>query len=371
MSFKESILIPKAVFLDLKEKLEKGEVGGGEEKKKKKKSTPKKKKAKTTEENKKKKKSKISDADLIKYYRKLNKGDKIESKKDATEFLSVFKPEYEILKNFPKEEHHVIFRIMKIVWENSDIIKYNPKSFEVTIHGFFYSNSHLIEILSYLIGMSQERYLTSRRVYSTHLNIIVPEASYPFIKALANILRIDVLDIDQYILGIDKIRKENILRAENRISYDSRWAKLTGRKTHPDLNLSKFYHPSELITPTSQEYLSSSKRRRRRNLLSSSFKKNLYKEEDFQEDESAENDDSSNEEDSEVEEEEEEEEEKEEDEEEEERGEDGDFFTPATAAAVRNEGKNIYEQIEDESQKQRKSERQRKKPEKYSPSTYK
>ena len=70
--------------------------------------------------------------------------------KNAKSLLTEFQGDEEILKYFKPNEKPLIYRLLKFLRLNDDVIKQDADTLEVTINGQEYPGSSIVDILSYL-----------------------------------------------------------------------------------------------------------------------------------------------------------------------------------------------------------------------------
>ncbi len=385
MSFVESILIPKSSFLDIKEKL------NNKNKKNNnnvvvntstpKKTRKKKKKTTTTNDD-----NKINEdvKNRLEFAKRIYKKQTRQQKNFGQKPTHVgYKPEYDILRFFPKDESYVVFRIMKIIWENKSIINYDMDTYELTIKGKFYPNSSLVDILSYLIGIQQDKYLTSRHLWaSNEKNIIIPEASYEFVQALTEVLHLEnIKQLTQYFPGLDKQNVHSIIVNKDNIQDDDAFLHLIGKprsiqsikRYHPHTkedeemyikDLFETPKPSTSKASTSKSYSFSTLKKIRDQAKKKLFTDDYDEELDDQEEEDELRKDEEDDDDLE----EADEEEREAEEEEKRWGDDDDDDDGGGGFKSARASPTVLEQINDEYQR---TKRKRKKPDRYTPSKYK
>ena len=135
MAFVESFVIPKSVFLSLKQQ-EKSIVplptvnqeGGGRINIKRK------------------------NEDFEKYLmNKRAKIDIVESQQQDTP-----RDEETILKMFPIHSQHKVYRLLKLIKKHKSLINWDPETYELNIFGKHYPDSNIVDIMAYLIGMGQK-----------------------------------------------------------------------------------------------------------------------------------------------------------------------------------------------------------------------
>lgn len=167
MSYKESFLIPKSSFLTItnKKQARKKKNNDEDHKKasiKKRAHFPKKKKQLASDTNAHKLKADQPAIGLLKKRSRLNRLSKARNERlfrkemiARNQTVSAgYNPEDErksFFHFFPREDHHIIHRVLDILSKYSDKISWDSKSYEVTFSGKFYPETSLIDMLNFLL----------------------------------------------------------------------------------------------------------------------------------------------------------------------------------------------------------------------------
>lgn len=167
MSYKESVLIPKSSFITISKK-----PNDSEKKSRKRKASPppKLKKVKKrkplsntmTEARKSRANKRKATINTLKKRSRLNKLSKERSERLLARAIkpneglvsastTIAEDRKSLYRFFPRQDHHIIHRVMDILSKYSDRITWDNKSYEVTFSGKFYPETSLIDMLNYLL----------------------------------------------------------------------------------------------------------------------------------------------------------------------------------------------------------------------------
>ena len=155
MSFKESILIPKSVYLQLVSHKNKGSPNHSSSNKKTKQQNERRPVAKKfpemsyellkDERRKKRVAERARRRNLNKYYQKKREQSQVEPPG-----LNSDGAEGSLLDNFPENKRHYVARLLSTLRKYRSVISWNPRNYQVTINGVHYPGSNLVDIIYYL-----------------------------------------------------------------------------------------------------------------------------------------------------------------------------------------------------------------------------
>ena len=175
MSYKESFLIPKSAFLTVTKQQERKKINDDDRKKR---STKKKQEAHFPNKRKRGRKQLTSDTSAhklkpdhqrkgafstLKKRSRLNRLSKARNERLFRKAMIDNSPSVSagttnptderksFFHFFPREDHHIIHRVLDILSKYSDKISWDAKSYEVTFSGKFYPETSLIDMLNFLL----------------------------------------------------------------------------------------------------------------------------------------------------------------------------------------------------------------------------
>ena len=211
LNFKECIVVPKDEFIHMTEQKNHGissdlskikkeeevkveeQVGGGKEKRKHQSDEEK------DEAKKPKKNDMYKDAGFIKLlqdrgglHSSLNipKSALLNSKKTTNNLLV---PETNldndnIIKMFPQSDKYKLERILFLIKQKPGVLEWDPQTLELIAFNKIYPRSNIIEILSYLIGMAKQGYVSENHYMKELHNRSIPQDTEIFLQAFEHIL---------------------------------------------------------------------------------------------------------------------------------------------------------------------------------------
>ena len=187
MAFKKSILISNDIWEKLKSNNNNNNFSSIKKKKKKKSSAPPIKKPKLQEEQ--KQKLLTIPKHSIRY--ELNERAKERRKKsnimkNAKILAKGIRADEEILKFFSPNEKPFIYKLLKFLRMNGDVITWDDDTLEVNINGRDYPGSSIVDILSYLADKNSNDLFYTTGDYDTadRLMLGMPQNTIEVVKAL-------------------------------------------------------------------------------------------------------------------------------------------------------------------------------------------
>ena len=96
----------------------------------------------------------------------------------------------DLVKLFPSESRFKVYRILRDIEKNPEVIQWNPQTLELITFGEEHPNSNIIDIISYLIGMNTQAYVSENKFVSafTDGQVSMPLGTEHFLQGLQHIL---------------------------------------------------------------------------------------------------------------------------------------------------------------------------------------
>ena len=95
-----------------------------------------------------------------------------------------------LAKLFPPENRFKVYRLLSEIDKHPDIVRWDPNTLELITFGQQHPKSNIVDIISYLIGMNSQAYISENKYVSDYTNgqVTMPLDTENFIQSLQHIL---------------------------------------------------------------------------------------------------------------------------------------------------------------------------------------